>query len=109
MARNRSRGEIVRLAAHSNGVGRSERPGRRWCEREHLNVDSLLVHGGDTRVPDVFEALEVIAHLVEGEAVIAASLRQRFQGRSEFGRGPVFFDSDDRHDCAPVLFATLGR
>jgi hypothetical protein len=49
MPRNRGGSEVVGLAAQPACDGRIERSGSRRRQRDDLNIDALLVHGGNAQ------------------------------------------------------------
>ena len=94
-------GDVVGPPAERSCVRRLQRLCTGWRQREDLQVDALGVHRRDPGVADVVEALEVVAHLVEHDARVAAVFRERLHGRGELGQVPVFFDRDECHARSP--------
>ncbi len=98
MPADRIRRTVVGMPAEGDSFARLQRARAGWCQRQHLDVDSLVVHCRDASLPDVLEARKVVAHVVERDAVVALGFGQRCQGGGEFGGTPVLFDGNDCHD-----------
>jgi hypothetical protein len=92
---------VVRGAAQPQGlIGRQRmRPGR--GQGQDRDVDALRVHRGDPALPQIFQPLPVLAHLVEREALVRP--RQGLEGGGELRHDPVFLDGDESHDLRPSV------
>ena len=103
-------GNVVRGAAQTHGILGRERVGSGRGQGEDRHVDALGVHGRDSACTEVLQALLMVAHLVEGEALVAGRGMALERGR-QIRHDPVFFDGDERHgsilsSAAPLVGPT---
>jgi hypothetical protein len=105
----RERAEPIRVRADGAGglvVGvpgqRNGLPGRQGLRgggdhRQDRDVDPGGVHRLQAARPDVLQPRLVVAHPVEGDAVVARLVRQPVQRVTDGGTVPVLLDRDDPH------------
>ena len=105
----RERAEAVRTRADRAGrlvvgvPGQRDRVGRRqWLggggdDGQDRHVDAGLVHRLDPARAEVLEPRLIVAHRVEGDALVTRPVRQAVERVADADAVPVLFDRDDLH------------
>ena len=102
MRADRLRGLVVRRPGERDGVGGGECLGGGGDDGQDGDVDPGRVHRLDAALSDVLEPSLVVAHFVEGDALVSRPALQAVERVADADAVPVLFDRDGLHAILPA-------
>jgi hypothetical protein len=110
MRADRAGGLVVGIPGQRDRVGGREGLGGGGDDGQDRHIDPGLVHRLDPALAEVLEPGLVVAHGVEGDALVPRPVRQAVERIADGSAVPVLFDRDDFHGSVlRVVRADRGR